>query len=209
MANGPAAPAGTAPSTSSGSSASALQSRRFSLAAIRALLEREEPGALEGLLAGNDDAYEFDELVGTAAVPPKLARDLIDVGLLREPADHGRATFDGDDLSVLRAFSRHAPRRHPRRHARGAGAPLRLHVRRPAAPPRRPVHGIEHPVVRRRSGRRAPEQATMTAPGAARMARDMRVISDYTLQRNLQRQVLLALEHHADIPEHTAADETA
>jgi len=39
------------------------------------------------------------------------------------------------------------------------------------------------------------------------MARDMRVISDYTLQRNLQRQVLLALEHRVAPPH--AADESA
>ena len=47
----------------------------------------------------------------------------------------------------------------------------------------------------------------MTAPAAARLARDMRVISDYTQQRNLQRQVLLALEHGVG-PE-DAADESA
>jgi len=42
------------------------------------------------------------------------------------------------------------------------------------------------------------DTAGLGAPAAARLARDMRVISDYTQQRNLQRQVLLALEHGAD-----------
>lgn len=182
----------------------ALQSRRFSLAAIRALLEREEPGALEGLLAGNDDAYDFDELVGTAAVPPKLARDLIEVGLLREPADHGRAAFDGDDLSVLRAFA----------DMRRIGIPdamlvemARLYAAAYDELQRRLLALFTGSSTRWLRGERA-EIEGMSAPGAARLARDMRVISDYTLQRNLQRQVLLALEHHADPPP-AAAGETA
>jgi DNA-binding transcriptional MerR regulator len=159
----------------------ALQSRRFSLAAIRALLDREAPGALEGLLAGNDDTYDFDELVGTVAVPPALARDLITAGLLREPADHGRAMFDGDDLSVLRAFA----------DMRRIGIPdamlvelARLYAAAYDELQRRLVAlftgsstkwaggGPGEPVFAENGG--------VTAPGAARVAKDMRVISDYT-----------------------------
>lgn len=181
----------------------ALQSRRFSLAAIRALLEREEPGALEGLLAGNDDAYDFDELVGTAAVPPKLARDLIAAGLLREPADHGRAAFDGDDLAVLRAFA----------DMRRIGLPDALLVEMAR------LYATAYDDLQRRlvalftgsstkwSGGEPPDIESMNAPSTARVARDMRVISDYTLQRNLQRQVLLALEHRGTPT--AVADESA
>lgn len=186
----------------------ALQSRRFSLAAIRALLEREAPGALEGLLAGNDDAYDFDELVGTAAIPPALARELIDVGLLREPADHGRAAFDGDDLSVLRAFA----------DMRRVGIPdamlvelARLYASAYDELQRRLVALFTGASTKWAGGAPAElsfgDSSGVTAPAAARLARDMRVISDYTQQRNLQRQVLLALEHGVG-PEATA-DESA
>jgi DNA-binding transcriptional MerR regulator len=186
----------------------ALQSRRFSLAAIRALLEREEPGALEGLLAGNDDAYDFDELVGTAAVPPKLAHDLIDAGLLREPADHGRAAYDGDDLAVLRAFA-------DMRRIGISDAMLvevaRLYASAYDELQRRMVALFTGSSTKWSGGERdeiaLSQTAGMTAPGTARLARDMRVISDYTLQRNLQRQVLLALEHRVAPPD--AADDTA
>jgi DNA-binding transcriptional MerR regulator len=186
----------------------ALQSRRFSLAAIRALLEREAPGALEGLLAGNDDAYDFDELVGTAAMPPALARELIHVGLLREPADHGRAAFDGDDLSVLRAFA----------DMRRVGIPdamlvelARLYASAYDELQRRLVALFTGASTKWAGG--APTELSfgdssgVTAPAAARLARDMRVISDYTQQRNLQRQVLLALEH--GVGPDAAADESA
>jgi len=179
----------------------ALQSRRFSLAAIRALLDREAPGALEGLLAGNDDTYDFDELVGTAAVPPALARDLITAGLLREPADHGRAMFDGDDLSVLRAFA----------DMRRIGIPdamlvelARLYAAAYDELQRRLVALFTGSSTKWAGGEPTElvfaEHGGVSAPSAARLAKDMRVISDYTLQRNLQRQVLLALEHGAGPP---------
>jgi len=185
----------------------ALQSRRFSLAAIRALLDREAPGALEGLLAGNDDTYDFDELVGTAAVPPALARDLITAGLLREPADHGRAMFDGDDLAVLRAFA----------DMRRIGIPdamlvelARLYAAAYDELQRRLVALFTGSSTKSAGGEPAEpvfaENGGVTAPAAARLAKDMRVISDYTLQRNLQRQVLLALEHGVDPPEATAGE---
>ncbi|MET0420131.1 MAG: MerR family transcriptional regulator, partial [Acidimicrobiia bacterium] len=55
----------------------ALQSRRFSLAAIHALLERDDPGALAGLLIGSEEAtYDHDELLAAAGVDASLVRDL-------------------------------------------------------------------------------------------------------------------------------------
>jgi DNA-binding transcriptional MerR regulator len=84
----------------------ALQARRFSLAAIRVLLERDDPGALAGLLAGSDDAtYDHDELSDAAGVDPALVPALTGAGLLRDPADHGRSAYDVDDVNVLRAFA--------------------------------------------------------------------------------------------------------
>ena len=84
----------------------ALQSRRFSLAAIRALLDREDSGALVGLLSGDADAtYDHDELVEATGVPAELVRDLTESGLLRDPAEHGRSAYDTDDVNVLRSFA--------------------------------------------------------------------------------------------------------
>ena len=35
----------------------------------------------------------------------ELVRDLTDVGLLRDPAEHGRSAYDADDVNVLRSFA--------------------------------------------------------------------------------------------------------
>ena len=84
----------------------ALQSRRFSLAAIHALLERDDPGALAGLLIGSEEAtYDHDELLEAAGRRRRLVRDLTDAGLLRDPAEHGRSAYDADDVNVLRSFA--------------------------------------------------------------------------------------------------------
>lgn len=81
-----------------------LQVRRFSLAAIRALLT-EQPG-LAGLFADEDPAsYTFDELVERSGVEPTLADALRDAGVLRDPTEFGRDGYDGRDLDLLRAVN--------------------------------------------------------------------------------------------------------
>jgi hypothetical protein len=79
-----------------------LQARRFSLAAIRALLDK--PSLTAGLFA-NDDAtsYSFDELVEASGVGPGMAGQLRAAGVLRDPAEFGRDGYDGRDLDLLRA----------------------------------------------------------------------------------------------------------
>jgi DNA-binding transcriptional MerR regulator len=176
----------------------ALQSRRFSLAAIRALLDRQAPGALEGLLAGSEDvAYDHDELVRAAGVPAELARDLTAAGLLCEPAEHGRSAYDGDDLDVLRSFA----------DLRRISIPddVLVEIARIFAT------GLEE-IQRRvaalftdaRDPRWDPDTREhfrdLAATEAARIVHDMRVISDYAQHRNLQRQVLLAIEQHEEPP---------
>jgi DNA-binding transcriptional MerR regulator len=184
----------------------ALQERRFSLAAIRALLEREASGAIEALLAGPDDcAYDFDELVDTAGIPAALAGALVDAGLLREPTDHGLAAFDGDDLTVLRAFA----------DMRRAGLPddLLVEVGR--------LYAAASDELQRRLvalfgawkiegvGGDDPAFTKLTPADIARLARDVRVVADYTQQRNLQRQVMLVLERFATPPAPEVTRESA
>jgi DNA-binding transcriptional MerR regulator len=183
----------------------ALQERRFSLAAIRALLEREASGAIESLLAGPDDAtYEFGQLVDAADLPAELARSLVDAGLLREPSDHGLAAFDGDDLTVLRAFA----------DMRRVGLPddMLVEIGRLYATTfddlLRRLVALFAAWTTETSSSDDPVFDKVTPGDAARMVRDVRVVADYTLQRNLQRQVMLALERLA-APPPEAAGETA
>jgi DNA-binding transcriptional MerR regulator len=81
-----------------------LQTRRFSLAAIRALLSRERSGVLADLFAETGGSYTLDELVERAGVERALADDLRAAGALREPAELGRETYDADDLDLLRVL---------------------------------------------------------------------------------------------------------
>jgi len=179
----------------------ALQARRFSLAAIRALLDQKAPGTLEGLLAGPEGAtYDRAELVDAASVPPQLAEDLTVAGLLYEPAEHGRSVYDCDDLEVLRAFA------DLRRLA--VPDPILVEIGRTYASG---IDAVQHEVAAIFEGNRGPgwrpeEQARFHAfagENSPRIARDMRVIADYMQQRNLQRLVLQAIEQRA--AEHTAA----
>jgi MerR HTH family regulatory protein len=177
----------------------ALQSRRFSLAAIRALLERDDPGALAGLLVGSEEAtYDHDELVAAAGVSPDLVRALTDAGLLRDPAEHGRSAYDADDVNVLRSFADLGRLAVP--------DPVLVEVGRIYA------HGLDDiqrqladlfTVVDERGW--DPEacakfRATFSAE-VERFARDVRVIADYTQQRNLQRAVLHKIEEHGTADE--------
>ena len=78
-----------------------LQSQRFSLAAIRALLSADRPG-IEGLFA-SQGSYSFDELVEKSGLDPGLVGRLRDIGLLAEPETLGHEVYDDSDLGLLRA----------------------------------------------------------------------------------------------------------
>lgn len=85
----------------------ALQARRFSLAAIRELLESERAGVVAGIFGDETvQAYEWDELVERAGIDPALAEATRTRGLLRDPAQQGRDAWDAADLRVLRAVGR-------------------------------------------------------------------------------------------------------
>jgi DNA-binding transcriptional MerR regulator len=82
-----------------------LQEQRFSLAAIRAILDsdRERPGLAQ--LFGGPGAYTLDELISRAPLDPALVRSLHDVGLLSDPSEYGREAYDDTDLAMLRAVA--------------------------------------------------------------------------------------------------------
>ena len=82
-----------------------LQARRFSLAAIRALLDAERPGLVEGVFGGESPSYTFDDLVEKTDIDRTLAGRLHEAGFLRDPADFGRDAYDGADLDVVDAFA--------------------------------------------------------------------------------------------------------
>jgi DNA-binding transcriptional MerR regulator len=176
-----------------------LQSRRFSLAAIRVLLDHEVPGSLEVLLAGPEDAtYDAEELVAAAAVPAELAVRLAEVGLLREPTEHGRAAYDADDVNVLRAF-----------------ADLRrLAVPDPILVEMARIYADGLGAIQRQLDKLfdssigtcwTPEAVedfyARAAPETTRFAHAVRVVADYTQHRNFQQVVLHRVaEHGAEHP---------
>ncbi len=172
----------------------ALQSRRFSLAAIHAILERDDPGALAGLLIGSEEAtYDHDELLTAAGVDASLVRDLTDAGLLRDPAEHGRSAYDADDVSVLRAFADLGRLAIPERALVEVG---RIYAEGLDEIQRRLVEVFTFVDSHCWDDEHAERFRTMFSAEVERFARDVRVIADYTQQRNLQRAVLHKIEEH-------------
>ena len=183
----------------------ALQSRRFSLAAIHAILERDDPGALAGLLIGSEEAtYDHDELLTAAGVDASLVRDLTDAGLLRDPAEHGRSAYDADDVSVLRAFADLGRLAIPERALVEVG---RIYAEGLDEIQRRLVEVFTFVDSHCWDDEHAERFRTMFSAEVERFARDVRVIADYTQQRNLHRAVLHKIEEHgADHAPATTSD---
>jgi DNA-binding transcriptional MerR regulator len=83
-----------------------LQGRRFSLAAIRALLGDERGAFVEDIFWGAEEgAYTLDELVERSGVDPELAHEVRTAGLLREPQEFGREAYDREDLELLQTLA--------------------------------------------------------------------------------------------------------
>ena len=83
----------------------ALQVRRFSLAAIRALLTERRGSLVDGIFADRGgSAYTLDELLERSGVDHELAAALRASSLLRDPPEYGRDAYDGDDVDLLRAM---------------------------------------------------------------------------------------------------------
>jgi DNA-binding transcriptional MerR regulator len=83
-----------------------LQGRRFSIAAIRAMVTGEGD-RLAGIFVdgGEDVRLTLDELLERSGADPDLAGTLQVAGVLRDPLDFGRTAYDGDDLDMLRAMA--------------------------------------------------------------------------------------------------------
>lgn len=83
-----------------------LQQRRFSLAAIKALLDTDRQDLVDGIFAGEGTiSYSLDDLIERTGLGRDLVDDLRKAGLLRDPADFGRAAYDATDLDMLRAVA--------------------------------------------------------------------------------------------------------
>ena len=83
-----------------------LQARRFSLAAIKALLESERQDLVDGIFAGEGGlSYSLADLVERSGIKADLVERIRVVGLLRDPAEFGRAAYDATDLDVVRAVA--------------------------------------------------------------------------------------------------------
>ena len=170
----------------------ALQARRFSLAAIRELLDHDGgPTSLQTMLAGREGtSYEYNELIAAADVPAGLARGLQQAGLLREPQEFGLDAYDADDVDVLRSFADlhrlGVPDDVLCELARILNDGIESMQRRTAAV----FHGEQGPGwgpgVRERF-----ESETASEP--TRVVRDVRAIADYLQHRNIQRIVLREL----------------
>ena len=79
-----------------------LRSQRFSLAAIKAIVDVDRPG-LEGLFTTTGREYSLAELTERAELEPDLVEQLRAIGLLPDPVDFGGDAYDETDVAVLRA----------------------------------------------------------------------------------------------------------
>jgi DNA-binding transcriptional MerR regulator len=78
-----------------------LQERRFSLAAIRELLAVDRPD-LDGLFLGSGQEYDREALIERSGLGAEFVDRMHDVGLLADPGDLGKSSYDDTDLSLLR-----------------------------------------------------------------------------------------------------------
>ena len=79
-----------------------LRAQRFSLAAIKAIVDVDRPG-LEGLFTTTGREYSLAELTERAELELELVEELRAIGLLPDPADFGGDAYDETDVAVLRA----------------------------------------------------------------------------------------------------------
>ncbi|MFI5045852.1 MAG: helix-turn-helix domain-containing protein [Acidimicrobiia bacterium] len=164
-----------------------LQARRFSLAAIRALLEHEGP--VERLLAGRDGVtYDRAGLIEAAGATDALVDGLERAGFLRSPSAYGRDAYDGDDLDVLRAFG----------DLGALGVPDGVIFEMAVVIAER-IDQLQHAVVALFTGRSGPTGWQEDAKAqferervehSERLASDMRQVISYSHHRTIQRIVL-------------------
>ncbi|MGQ0805269.1 MAG: MerR family transcriptional regulator [Actinomycetota bacterium] len=168
-----------------------LQCRRFSLAAIRALLEAERPGLVEGIFGGEAATHTFDDLVEKTGIDRTLAGRLREAGFLRDPSEFGRDAYDGADLDVVSACAELA--------AAGMRDDVLVEV---AAIYAQGIEAMQHQVLDVFAGKRGPswepeELAEFQARSAERAGSMVPLVSrlvSYAHFRTLQRLTLDAIE---------------
>jgi DNA-binding transcriptional MerR regulator len=80
-----------------------LRGQRFSLAAIKAIIDVDRPG-LEGLFVTTGLEYSLAELTERAELDPELVEQLRKIGMLPDPSEFGGDAYDDTDLRLLRAI---------------------------------------------------------------------------------------------------------
>ncbi len=169
-----------------------LQARRFSLAAIKALLESERPELVDGIFSGEGSiSYSLDDLVERSGGSADLAARLRTAGLLRDPAEFGRDAYDATDLDVLRAVVE----------LERLGLPDDVLIEL-ASIYVQGVEGMQREVLELFSGERGPSWdpddlrtfQTRTAASAGQLLPLVTRIVEYVHQRTLQRLTLGAIE---------------
>jgi DNA-binding transcriptional MerR regulator len=83
-----------------------LQARHLSLAAIRGLLATERLGLAESLFSAGEGDYTPAQLATAAGVDRDLVDELVRAGVLQEPEELGRESYDDADLRMLAAVRR-------------------------------------------------------------------------------------------------------
>jgi DNA-binding transcriptional MerR regulator len=79
-----------------------LQERRFSLAAIKAILESQVPG-VEEIFTGGDRGYTLAELAEVSGMDDDLIGAFRSTGMLPDPTEFGREVYDTTDVAMLEA----------------------------------------------------------------------------------------------------------
>jgi DNA-binding transcriptional MerR regulator len=81
-----------------------LQEQRFSLAAIRAVVQTDRPG-IDTLFSGSGRTYTLEELIERSGVEAELVHELREVDVLPDPSEFGRAAYDDTDVRLLEAVA--------------------------------------------------------------------------------------------------------
>jgi DNA-binding transcriptional MerR regulator len=168
-----------------------LRSQRFSLAAIKAIVDVDRPG-LEGLFVTTGREYTLADLTERAELDPALVEHLREIGLLPDPSEFGGDAYDDTDLRLLRAIGELLAIGMPDEVVVALG---RLYVQHLVA--------LQHDVLDMLSGNTNPSwdraeivtiQQNLTA-NAPRLMPAIDQLLSYVHQRTLQRLTLEAARH--------------
>jgi DNA-binding transcriptional MerR regulator len=175
-----------------------LQARRFSIAAIRALVTGDGD-RLDGVFAddGEDVRLSLEELLERSGAGAELAAGLQEAGILRDPHDFGRTAYDGDDLEMLRGMARLLAAGIPLKALRELG---QIYARGIEETQRRVVEVfVSGGDVTWEEGE-LEHLRDVVAGDSKTMLPAMRRLVDYTHHRTLQRLALDAVAAEIDLP---------